>query len=349
MGTALTWPLALSDARYLAGDLCRTGRAHGGSPRPGAIDPTYRSTFTTAARSICTQRPALHARPAGGAGARRLWRASAVPGARAAAILNFRWTRFRGPQLLSLARVLQPWRNLPLLFQPQGAGEALCITPPAFSATRACAPPFPSRTCTWASAPTRPRPPIHCSSTPNWPRACGTRVGRDVPRHPQPGRIGSGLGVRLRYATAPKSLRIDVEATAPQGSRWRTARPARGRGGGQCRPALRLQQLLPNDGSAAAAGEQAKYTSSALMFYWGVRGASAQPSYCTTMFFLQITLPRVVRADLSTSTRCPTSRPSISTRRRALSGLRPEGDDSLMALVPRAHRRHSPAGLGCAS
>jgi phytoene desaturase len=147
--------------------------------------------------------------------------------------------------------------------------------------------------------------------------------------------IAEGLGVRFVYNAAVKS--IDIEGGKAAGITLE--------GGERMKADLVIanadlpyvyKELLPEDGSAQKLFMK-KYTSSALMFYWGVKGPKSSSLLHHNVFladdqyqssfdniFKDLTLPEV---------------PSfyINAPSRSEAGFAPEDGDGLMALVPVGH------------
>ncbi len=147
--------------------------------------------------------------------------------------------------------------------------------------------------------------------------------------------IASGLGVQFRYE-APVS-RIDVEGTRAVGVTLSDGERLRGDIviANADLPYV-YAQLLPDDGTAARLARR-KYTSSALLFYWGVRGKRdgrllhhnvflAEHRYRESFdrIFRDLTLPDEPSFYVCAPTR---TEPSFA----------PPDGDSLMVLVPVGH------------
>jgi phytoene desaturase len=147
--------------------------------------------------------------------------------------------------------------------------------------------------------------------------------------------IARGLGVRFQYGTTVKKIEVE-------GNRATGVQLADGR---------RMQadfilanadlpyvyaDLLPDDGTAARL-EKKKYTSSALMFFWGVRGARSEQLLHHNVFLsddqYKASFDRIFH-DLSLP-----DEPSfyINAPARTEPSFAPPGGDTLMALVPVGH------------
>ena len=147
--------------------------------------------------------------------------------------------------------------------------------------------------------------------------------------------IAEGLGVRFRYE-APVQ-RIDVEGNRATGVTLV---------GGERLPADLVianadlpsvyAQMLPDDGSAARL-ERLRYTSSTLMFYWGVRGPR-DPRLLHHNVFLSDHVYRQSFVEIFGQHTLP-SEPSfyIHAPVRTVPGFAPADSDALMVLVPVGH------------
>ena len=147
--------------------------------------------------------------------------------------------------------------------------------------------------------------------------------------------IAAGLGVRFRYNT--EVIRIDVDGRRATGVTL---------AGGE---ALRAEavlanadlpyvysHLLPDAGSAARLADK-KYTSSALMFYWGVRGTRPAGLLHHNVFLADHMYRESFERIFDAHTLPDQPSFYINAPARTDPSFAPEGDDSLMALVPVGH------------
>ncbi len=151
--------------------------------------------------------------------------------------------------------------------------------------------------------------------------------------------IAEGLGVRFQYNTP--AARIDIE-----GGRAAGVTTAAGQ-------SLRAEvvvanadlpyvyaELLPDDGTAARLARK-KYTSSALMFYWGLSGAP-DPALLHHNVFLNDHQYRASFDRIFNEHGLP-DQPSfyVNAPTRTEPSFAPPGGDSLMVLVPAGHQDDS--------
>ena len=148
-------------------------------------------------------------------------------------------------------------------------------------------------------------------------------------------KIAAGLGVRLHYSSPVQA--IEVEGSRTNGIRLENGErlPADVVLANADLPYV-YSRLLPDDGSAARLSRK-KFTSSALMFYWGVEGMRP-PELLHHNVFLADHRYRESFSQIFDKHSLP-AEPSfyVSAPTRTDPSFAPEGSDSLMVLVPVGH------------